>query len=145
MIVYFDSSSIVKWFFDEPNADLARGIRERADFVFTSVVSFPEVISAMYRAMKEGRCSKSDMELVREEFLRIWPDFRWIRVSERLIQQAGQLIFRHGLRAYDSIHLASALVLKEEGEALDLFFSCFDRNLNLAASREDFAIHEEIR
>ena len=37
-----------------------------------------EVMSAIYRAWREDRCSKSDMELVRGEFLRIWPDFQWI-------------------------------------------------------------------
>ena len=144
MIAYFDSSSIVKWFFDEPHMDLSRTIRNMASLVFTSIVCFPEVMSAIYRARKEGRCSKVDMEVVREEFLRIWPGFHWVRVNETLIQQTGQLIFRHGLRGYDSIHLASALALKEEGEGIDVFFSCFDRNLNRAALKEGLPIHEEI-
>jgi len=145
VIVYFDSSSIVKWFFDEPNMELARDIRDKADFVFTSLVSFPEVMSTIYRARKEGRCSKSDMALVRDEFVRISPGFGWVRLSETLIQQAGQLIFKYGLRGYDSIHLASALLLKEEGGKIDPFFSCFDRNLNRAALKEGLRIHRELR
>jgi predicted nucleic acid-binding protein len=144
VIVYFDSSSIVKWFFDEPNTELAREIRDKANLVFTSIVSFPEVMSAIYRARREGRCSKSDMELVRGEFSRIWPGFHWIRVNDILIQQAGQLIFRYGLRGYDSIHLASGLALKAEDDGIEVFFSCFDRNLNRAALKEGLAIHREI-
>lgn len=144
MIAYFDSSSIVKWFFDEPNMDLARGIKDKASLAFTSIVSFPEVMSAVYRAMREGRCSRADMQLVRGEFLRVWPDFQWVRVSEGLIQRAEQLIFRYGLKGYDSMHLASALVLKEEGDEIDLFFSCFDRNLNHAALKEGLEIHQKI-
>ena len=84
------------------------------------------------------------MEQVRDEFLRIWPDFRWIKVSERLMRQAGQLIFKHGLRGYDSVHLASALLLKEHADGLDLFFSSLEKNLNQAALRVGFIIHQKV-
>jgi len=141
VIVYFDSSSIVKWLFDEQHMDLARGIRNEAEIALTSLLSFPEVMSAIYRAWKEGRCSKSHMELARDEFLRIWLDFQWIRVSESLMHQAGKLVFRHGLRGYDGVHLASALLLEEGGDDIDLFFSCFDRKVNRAAKKEGLMIH----
>ena len=44
-----------------------------------------EGMPAIYCAWREGRHSKSDMESVQGEFLRIWPDFQWINVSERTI------------------------------------------------------------
>jgi predicted nucleic acid-binding protein len=50
VIAYFDSSSIVKWFFDEPQMDLARSVRDEAGTPFTSLVSFPEVMSAFNRS-----------------------------------------------------------------------------------------------
>ncbi len=143
MIVYFDSSSIVKWFFDEPFVELARGIRDKAEMLFTSLISFPDVMSALNRAGREGRCSKSDMELVRGEFLKIWPGIHWIKASEALMRQAGQLIFWHNLKGFDAVHLASALLLKEEAEEIGLFFSCFDKNLNQAAQKEGFIVHQE--
>jgi predicted nucleic acid-binding protein len=142
VIAYFDSSSIVKWFFDEPYAELARETKSKAETVFTSLLAFPEVLSAINRVCKEGRCFKSEMEQVRNEFLRIWPNFRWIKVSEEVMQQAGELIFNHSLRAFDAVHLASALLLKQESGAIDVFFSCFDQNLNQAAREEDFFTHQ---
>ena len=142
MIAYFDTSSIVKWFFDEPFMDLARGIKDEAKGVFTSHLAYPEVMSAINRAWREGRCLKLEMEIIREEFLRIWPNFQWIKVSESLTHHAGRLIFRHGLKGSDAVHLASALLLKKEGEEIDLFFSCFDKSLNQAARQEGFRIHE---
>ena len=145
MIAYFDSSSIVKWFFDEPHMNLSRDVRDKAEIVFTSLLSFPEVTSAIYRASREGRCSESDMEIIRDEFFLIWPHFQWVRVTEPLIRHAGQLIFRHGLRGYDAVHLASALLVNTEAGEFDLFFSCFDRNLNRAAKKEGLEIHMEIR
>ena len=94
-----------------------------AGIALTFLISFPEVMSAINRAWKTGRCLKSEMELVRNEFVRIWPKFRWIKVNEMLMQQAGRLIFKHGLKGFDAIHLASALLLMEQGDDIDLFFS----------------------
>lgn len=145
MIAYFDSSSIVKWFFDEPNSDLARSVKDETDIAFTSVLSYPEVLSAFNRARKENCCYKSDMELITGEFQRVWADFRWIKVNENLIFSTKELIFRHGLRGYDAAHLASALLLYDEGEGSDLFFSCFDRSLNRAAKKEGLLIHKSFK
>lgn len=61
MISYFDSSSIVKWFFDEPHMELARDAKDSATVVFTSIVSLPEVMSAFNRAFMEDRCIKSEL------------------------------------------------------------------------------------
>ncbi len=142
MIAYFDSSSIVKWFFDEPFTELAKDIKDKAKVVVTSLLAFPEVLSAINRACREGRCLESEMELVRNEFLLIWPNFQWIRVNEELMQQAGEFILKHNLRGFDAVHLASALLLKQEGRGIDLFFSCFDHNLNRAAGKEGFLTHQ---
>ncbi len=143
MISYFDSSSIVKWFIDEPFADMAKKIKNESEMIFTSIISYPEVMSACNRAGKEGRYSNSDMMHVKNEFMRIWPDFRWINMTESLVKQAGELIFIHDLRAFDTIHLASAILIKEESDGIDLFFSCFDRRLNRVAQKEGIEIHQE--
>lgn len=142
MIAYFDSSSIVKWFFDEQYADLARDIRDAKSIAFTSFIAFPEVMSAINRAWRGGQCLKKEMEIIRSEFHRIWPDFKWIKVTESLMYHAGQLVFTYNLKGFDAIHLASALLLMEEGEGVDIFFSCFDKRLNQAAGKEGFLIHE---
>lgn len=141
MIAYFDSSSIVKWFFDEPFMEPTRELKRDSEAVFTSPISYPAVMSAFYRAWREGRCSQFDMELVRSEFIRVWANFQWVKVNETLVARAGQLIFRHGLRGFDAMHLSSALVLKEEGEGIEIFFSCFDKNLNRAALNEGLSVH----
>ncbi len=142
MIVYFDSSSIVKLFFDEQYSELARRVKDETDTAFTSIISYPEVLSAFNRAFQEGCCKKTDIENIRIEFQRIWNNFRWIRVNEKLINSTMGLIFNYNLRGYDAVHLASALIIKDEGDISDLFFSCFDRNLNKAAKKEGFLIHK---
>ena len=145
MIAYFDSSSIVKWFFDEPYMDSARTIRDETEIAFTSLVSFPEVMSAFHRAWKEKRCSRADVEKVRKELIRIWPGFHWIRPDAELTEHAGQLVFKHDLKGMDALHLASALLLKREGEGEEVFFSCFDQRLNHAAGKERLLTHPDCR
>jgi predicted nucleic acid-binding protein len=141
VIAYFDSSSIVKWFFDEPHMHLARNTRDETEMAFTSLVSFPEVMSAFNRAWKEKRCSKADAEKVRKELIRIWPAFHWVKPDAALMDQAGQLVFKHNLKGMDALHLASALLLKREGEGAEVFFSCFDQRLNPAARKEGLLVH----
>jgi predicted nucleic acid-binding protein len=141
VIAYFDSSSIVKWFFDEAFSDLARDVRDKANIALTSLIAFPEVLSAFNRAFREGRCSKSQMQVVRKEFVRVWSDFQWIRINEELVLQADELVFTNSLKGFDAVHLASALLLKED-ETVTVFFSCFDKNLNHAARERGFLIHE---
>ncbi len=145
MIAYFDSSSIVKWFFDESYSGLSRSLKDDTDISFTSILSYPEVLSAFNHAWREGRCKKSDMEIISGEFQRIWDDFRWIKVNEKMIYKTRELIFKHGLRGYDAVHLAAAIMLREEGELNDLFFSCFDRVLNRAARKEGLLIHNSVK
>jgi len=142
MIAYFDSSSIVKWFFDEQYAEIARSIKDETDATFTSLISYPEVLSSINRAWKEGRCTKSDMELVQNEFIRIWRDFLWIKPNEKLILDTRELIFKYGLRGFDSIHLASSLLVREQSNGMEIFFSSFDRILNKAAKKEGLIIHD---
>jgi predicted nucleic acid-binding protein len=145
VIAYFDSSSIVKWFFDEPYMDFARSVRDEAGVAFTSLVSFPEVMSAFNRAWKEKRCSRADVEKVRKELIRIWPAFRWVKPAAALIDHSGELVFKHDLRGMDALHLASALLLKQEAEGAEVFFSCFDQRLNHAAHKERLLTHQECR
>lgn len=141
MIAYFDSSSIVKWFFDEPQMDRARKTKDQSEIAITSPLSFPEVMSAICRAKSEKRCSGYDVKLVKEEFLSVWPNFQLVQINDSLIQLSGKLVFTHGLKGYDSVHLASALALKKSEKGIKIFFSCFDEKLNKAAKKEGLAIH----
>lgn len=142
MIAYFDSSSIAKWFFDEPGMEFSRQVRNTSEISITSPLSFPEVISAIYRAAQDKRCSKKDGKLVKEELLSTWPHFQLIQMNDLLIQTAGKLVYQYGLKGSDAVHLASALMLKGGEVKVKIFFSCFDAKLNRAAKKEGFMVHQ---
>lgn len=141
MITYFDSSSIIKWFFDEPSSDLARQVRQGSVVCVTSSIAYPEIFSAINRAWKDNRCSELEMEFVRKEFLRVWSDFALMPVHQTILNQTEQQIFTYNLRSFDAIHLVSAKLLRSKAD-VSTFFSCFDRRLNRAAKKEGFDVHQ---
>ena len=102
-------------------------------------------MSAINRAWQDDRCTKLESQAIQEDFRTIWPDFKWVLIDEILIHEAGEIIFKHNLRGFDAIHLASALRLKKEFNKTGVAFSCFDHRLNEAAKNEALLIHEEFQ
>jgi predicted nucleic acid-binding protein len=60
-----------------------------------------------------------------------------IDVSEVVVGRAAWLVAQHGLRAYDAVHLASALWLQPRLDDPDaLVFVCADKKLTKIAQAE---------
>ena len=64
-----------------------------------------------------------------------WPRYLVVEASEAVIKSAGDLAERQALRAFDDIHLASAVVLQERIRSR-VTFSCADQRLQMAAQDE---------
>ena len=64
-----------------------------------------------------------------------WKNFLAIHVTAELVQLAGDLAEKHGLRGFDAIHLASAVTLRKK-LASPVTFSCYDIRLQNASQRE---------
>jgi predicted nucleic acid-binding protein len=74
-----------------------------------------------------------------EAFVDDWPRYITVEVTDRLVKDAGKLAAHRALRGYDALHLASALVLREQIPSISLL--AFDRELMAAAKRESLRIH----
>jgi predicted nucleic acid-binding protein len=61
-----------------------------------------------------------------------------VEVSADIVLRAGRLAEQDALRAYDAVHLASALVV---GEAEEVALSCWDDDLRDAAVSEGLALN----
>ncbi|MDO8753040.1 MAG: type II toxin-antitoxin system VapC family toxin [Anaerolineales bacterium] len=62
-----------------------------------------------------------------------------IELVPAVVRTAGDLAEVYGLRGFDSIHLASALWLKEK-TSMPLHFAVFDQRLKVAAERAGLAV-----
>ena len=137
--LYVDTSALLKLYVDEPDSSIVREHLNDAVAVATSLVTYAEARAALARRQRSGDLSRSEHTRIVRVFEDDWDRYNRIEVTEPLIRTAADLAERHRLRAYDAIHLASALRLRERPGAPSVFASWDDR-LDQAASREGFAL-----
>jgi uncharacterized protein len=133
VILYLDTSSLVKLYVDEDGSDIVREWVEDAEAVATSRVAYPETLSAFARRWNRGDLTDEEMNLARESLAGDWPVFLLLPVQER---RAGGLVIEHLLRGFDAVHLAAAQELFERFPAEEVVFSTFDGALLKAARFE---------
>ncbi len=119
MILYLDTSALVKLYADEPGRREVEGSVRAARVVAVSEIGYVEARSALARKEREGSFSADEHDAAVEQLRQ---DFREVLLSRPVtgdvITRAGDLTRKHSLRAYDAVHLATALVLREEAQEL---------------------------
>jgi uncharacterized protein len=133
VILYLDTSSLVKLYITEEGSDEARRLVAGASVVATSVVAYPEARSAFARLRREQAVSEREAELLKTDLDRDWPRYLALDVSESIWRRAGDLAERYALRGFDSLHLASYLSLFSADLGEPIQFSAFDDRLSAAA------------
>ena len=134
-MLYLDSSALAKLHIAESGADQVKAlVQAYAGQLFTSVVTWAEVHSALARYWRERRISHPQYQLQRRGFAADWSMLHAIDVNLPVLAPAGRLIELHALRAYDAIQLCSALWI---GRPL---FACFDERLRRAAAAEGLSV-----
>lgn len=134
MILYLDTSSLVKLYIEETGSAEVRRLVEDAAVVATSVVAFAEARSAFARLGREGALTEEQLTRVRGGFTRDWDSFLKVRVLKRVYESAGDLAEEHALRGFDALHLASFLEILSQSQDEKVEFSAFDGQLNAAAA-----------
>ena len=135
MIVYLDTSSLVKLYIEEKGSRLVRDLVKRAEIVATSVVTYAEARAALARQRREGGLTAAGFGQAKNDFALDWPRYLAVEVSEAVYRNAGDVAEKHRLRGFDSLHLASYLSLYGDG-VRPIRFSSFDDALNRAARKE---------
>lgn len=134
MIVYLDTSSLVKLYVDEAGSDEVQALADQAEMIATSVLAYPEARSAFARLRREGLVDEEESSQLKADLDRDWPRYLALEVSEEIWRRAGDLSEQHGLRAFDGLHLASFLSLAAADLGMPIRFSSFDERLDAAAA-----------
>jgi predicted nucleic acid-binding protein len=137
VILYLDTSSLVKLYITESHSGLVRAWVDEAEIIATCRVAYPEMMSALNRRFKAGDLEKRDYDLLVKAFSGDWQRFAVIDFDEIA---AGRLAAAYGLRGFDAVHLSSAGLLRSLGNAAAVAFSSFDEKLNSAAAAEKFTV-----
>ncbi len=138
MILYLDTSSLVKLYIDEEFSAQLRQVVDDAEVIATSRVAYAEAMAAFARRMREKDLNRETFDQVKNALAEDWPRYAVIEVDEIA---AGRLAAKHGLRGFDAIHLSAALSMLYRPRGLQVIFSSFDLKLNAAAQKEGFPIY----
>jgi|GEM_PF-194652 len=147
-VLYLDTSALTKLYVEEPGSKELTGWiatppaeGDPAVQLYTSRLGIPETVSAITRRRNVGTLSsKSILKLwhrVVSDFAAPNPRYAVIDASEVVVGRAAWLVAQHGLRAYDAVHLASALWLRPRlGDPDALVFVSADKRLSKVAAAE---------
>ncbi|MEW6368139.1 MAG: type II toxin-antitoxin system VapC family toxin [Acidobacteriota bacterium] len=133
MILYVDSSALVKRYTEETHSKRVRELVRRARSVGTAEITQVEVIAAFKEAERMGTLNAAEASRARRDLLGDWPSLVRLTVSVMVLNRAGELAWQHPLRGYDAVQLAAAQLWQEAlGEEIDL--ATFDEQLWDAAT-----------
>jgi predicted nucleic acid-binding protein len=133
LIVYLDTSALVKLYVEEPGSPEVASAIERASGAATARISYAEARAAFARLRRERRVTNAELRRLVQELDEDWHAFSVVEITDAVVRRAGSLAERYDLRAYDAIQLAAALDLRRAG--VELAFASFDAKLNHAARR----------
>lgn len=139
MILYADTSALVKKYVRETGSDQVIAFFDTFEVIGTVALTQVEMASAMSKAVRQGWADESAMAAAWQTFLSHWPTHTRLTVTPAIMDRAISLAWQHGLRAYDALHLASALIW-QEAVADQVTFACFDKRLLEAAQAEGLQI-----
>ncbi len=132
MILFCDTSALVKLYVNEVHADVVREVAAKAEMIGVSKLAWVELHAALARRAREVPESQPVVEAIEQQFSEDWQHFAVVEATQTVVTSAGDLADAFALRAYDAVQLASAHRLKQAVDE-ELVFACFDRRLNQAA------------
>jgi hypothetical protein len=138
-MIYFDSSALVKRYLKEKGTDVVLSLTTQEEFVATSKLAYPELLSAFMRKRRAGELGEEPLQSVWDRLDADWPELFIIEMHDELLPIVKSLIGKYPLKGADSIHLASALWL-ESKTGTEVTFVASDMNLLNAATIENLKI-----
>lgn len=137
MILFLDSSSLVKLYIAEIGSEEVRRLVAGSDAVAISRIGRLELSSCLARRGREGYLTTESAQDVRTAFDADWSTFGIVDID---VEAAEPLVEQHRLRAMDAIQLAALRWLATKVPTRDLCFGCHDARLVEAARAEGFVV-----
>lgn len=135
MILYLDTSALLKRYFKEPGSTEIISKWKEATGIATSSVAYAETMASFYRKKREINMNGKVFGTILNSFRRDWTSFIRLEVTDDLSESIDRILANYALRGFDAIHLTSALMIHERVPE-HFVFACFDRMLIQAAQTE---------
>jgi predicted nucleic acid-binding protein len=137
MILYVDTSCLLKhYLLEEGSADVHAWIGH-ADFVATASISLAEVAAELARRPAWIKPSRVVRGRALEKLTEEWDDYVVIDTDER---RAAAVAWRRHLRGAEAVHLAAALMIGDTAAPIAVVFASFDPEVSRAAREEGLGV-----
>jgi uncharacterized protein len=148
---YFDTSALAKRYVVELGSSWVQAVvaQQSGQMIYTSVLTQPEIVSALQRRVREGTLEAHQAQQLAQQVLEhMTQSYALATITPPVITQACALLQRHPLRAYDALHLACALAVREAITRQQLSVPVFvaaDDTLLAAAAAEGFPVDNPLQ
>ncbi|HET9591307.1 MAG TPA: type II toxin-antitoxin system VapC family toxin [Solirubrobacterales bacterium] len=134
MILYFDTSALIKLVMIEDDSEQAAELWNSAHPTASSILVYPESRAALAAAHRGARLTTAEYKAALSGFHAHFDDLITVGVDDDLALSAGAQAEAFGLRGYDAVHLASASGLGE------VTLVTWDEELTVAAESVGLAV-----
>jgi predicted nucleic acid-binding protein len=133
MLLYLDTSALAKRYILELESPQVHRWLKEADLLSTSIVTRAEMAAIIGRVRRMSGLTEASAMRILVAFRDRWPTYVRLPVTEKTVSRADELAWQYGLRGYDAVHLASA-VLWQEALGIPVTLATYDRQLWDAAT-----------
>lgn len=128
MILYLDTSALVKRYIREDGSDQVEQSVRQATAIGSAIITRAEVSATFAKAVRTGLLKRETAHSDLETFRQDWNDYERLDVNDTVVARADFLAWQYGLRGYDAVQLASALIWHETLES-PVAFATYDKGL----------------
>ena len=132
MILFCDTSALIKLYIAEAGSDELKARVQEAEAVAVCRIAWAEAFAALSRRAREVSEDAWPIEQAKAALAADWPHFVVLDIKQPLVERAGEYADTFALRGYDSVQLAAAFEAGRISQS-PIFFACFDTRLNKAA------------
>jgi uncharacterized protein len=142
MNLYLDTSALIKRYVEETGSIDVLDWMDLADVIGTGLITRAEVSAALTRIARINKVELQILNKTLDRFRLEWDNFNRLPINEELIARADFLACQHGLRCYDAVHLAAALVW-QEALMLPVTLATYDQELAEASKKSGIQVLPE--
>jgi len=108
-VLYLDSCVLVKRYVQETGSEVVEARLEKGEKLFTSPLTYFEVLAAFGRKLHDGEMQPVGFETARDRFLGDWVSFNLVNMDTRIMASLPDLVVKYSLKGADWVHLTGAL------------------------------------
>ena len=142
MILYLDTSALVKRYVRETGSQEVVALIKQADTVGAVVLTQVEMAATLAKAARQKWVERKDAESAWQDFLDHWLSFTRLALTPAMLERTSRLAWEYGLRGYDALHFSAVLTWQDTLET-PVTLATFDRELWLAAENRGVLVWPE--